>query len=70
MEGELPSIVASKIRGPKDTTVRIKVFRNSIGDFLEFSIVRAKIEISNVNYTSLGDGIYKINVTQFVDESI
>jgi len=70
--GQYPTQVASKIRGKKGTTVDLKVYRKNDKDqneLKEFQIVRATINIDNISYKNLGDGIFKINITQFTDSS-
>src|SRR5690606_5317289 len=69
-EGITPSVVASKIRGPKGTEVKLKLYRPEKAEILEISLIRENIDISNINYKSLGNGIYKIDIYQFIDQSV
>lgn len=70
VEGLTPSVVATKIRGKKGTTVKIETYRQTTSEQLTFEIVRDTIQVSNVNYKDLGNGIYKIDIVQFIDESV
>lgn len=70
VEGIQPNVVASKIRGEKGTDVVVGVYRPSESRLIEFKITRTSIEISNVNYEKLDDGVYRINISQFIDESV
>lgn len=65
MVGKMPQFVSSKIRGPKDTVVNLEIVRDQ--KQMKFSITRAKISIDNVTYKNLGNGIFRININQFVD---
>lgn len=70
VSGKIPSSVASKIRGESGTEVVIKVGRTDSEQLIqEFKIVRQRIELENIDYKSLGNGIYKINIYQFLDTS-
>lgn len=70
--GFSPTQVASKIRGEKGTKVALKVYRineSSQSDLIEFEIPRARIDIDNISYKNLGEGYFKINISQFTDTS-
>lgn len=68
--GQMPSIVASKVRGKAGTDVTVEIFRSeSTQGQLEFTVKREKIEIENIAYKNLGNGIYKISISQFMDSS-
>jgi carboxyl-terminal processing protease len=69
MEGERPSSVASNIRGEKGTEVKIKVYRASSDELLDFTAIREKIDVSNINSKDLGNGVYQITITQFIDNT-
>lgn len=66
--GEMPTVVATKVRGDAGSEVKVKVYRaeNNEGQ-LDFAVKREKIEIDNISYKDLGNGIYRINITQFLD---
>lgn len=68
VEGLIPSVVASKIRGEAGSKVNIKIFRiNSKDSYYSFEIVRQRIELDPIDFKALGDGLYKINIYQFLD---
>jgi carboxyl-terminal processing protease len=50
----------NKIRGPKGTTVKLKIFRQKTGKYLEIPIVRDTIKIVSVKYEVLDAKKYKI----------
>lgn len=65
--GLRPEVVATKIRGQAGTTVKLRIFRESLNDFSEFNIVRAQIDIKNIDFQVLEDGIVKINIRKFTE---
>ncbi len=65
--GKYPSEVASKVRGKAGSLVKVEVVRPSKADTLSFDITREQIDIDNISYEKLDNGIYKINIFQFVD---
>lgn len=71
VKGKTPSYVASKIRGLKGTEVVLKLYRLNDDSFeeLEYKIIRDKIEVENMSVDDLGEGIYKIDISQFVDQT-
>lgn len=70
VEGIQPNVVATKIRGEKGSDVVVEVFRPSESRLIEFTITRTSIEVSNVNYEKLEDGVYRISISQFIDENV
>jgi len=56
-----------KIRGPKDTKVKLDVLRDKT-ESLSFTITRADIKIPSVNY-KIEDGIGYLQITQFSDDT-
>ena len=60
-----------KIRGEEGTTVKLTIIREGESAPLEFSIVRAKIEISSVTleYKGENDNIAYLNIAQFSDDT-
>jgi carboxyl-terminal processing protease len=72
VQGKLPVYIAQKIRGEKGTTVSLEVIRlsdNGLPERVNFEIVRQKIDIENITYENLGNGNFKITISQFVDET-
>lgn len=69
MENVSVSKVAEKIRGPKGTKVKIKVYRPSSGQTLDFEITRADIDVDSIEAKKLTDGGYQIIVSKFTESS-
>lgn len=67
--GNNPSTVASNIRGPKGSEVVLEIIRLENNEYItkEISIVRDKIEVENISFKDLGNGIFKIDISQFID---
>lgn len=61
---ELEAVVA-KIKGPAGTQVHVKIYRKSINDYLEMTIVREKVEVPTVEYQMLDNKIGYIAVSSF-----
>lgn len=68
VSGEMPNVVASKIRGEAGTEVELTIYRaeGDVGQ-LNFKVKREKIVIDNITYKDQGDGIYRISINQFLD---
>lgn len=58
----------SKIRGPKDTKVKLGILRNKTED-LNFTIIRDDIKIPSVKYEMLEGKVGLITVNQFSDDT-
>ena len=69
VDGQLPNVVATKIRGQAGTDVKLKVFRTSTSETKDFTITRQKIEVSNISYKYEGNGVYRIIVSQWIDKT-
>lgn len=63
------SLVVDMLRGVKDTTAHVKVYRPSINDYKEFDINRRVVENVSVNAKMLDNNIGYIQVTQFYDNT-
>lgn len=59
-------IIADKITGKENTTVKISVERES--KILEFEVTRKRIQVKVVHYRMLGDNIGYIKIDSFKDE--
>lgn len=59
------SEVADVVRGPKGTTVKLKMSRPGVPEPLEFEIVRDTIQIIDVSSTMLPDGVGYISLSSF-----
>lgn len=70
MQGVSVFEVASKIRGQAGTEVKIALFRPNTGSRYEVNITRQKIDIDNISVTDAGDGIYKIKIFKFTEETV
>lgn len=57
--------VVSLIRGEPGTSVHLKIYRSTISDYLEITVVRAKIEVPTVEYQMLDNKIGYIAVSEF-----
>lgn len=56
-----------KIRGPKDTTVKLTLLRGT--QQVEVSIVRADIKIPSVEYEVLDGGVCNVRISRFSDDT-
>lgn len=65
--GQRPEIVATKIRGEKGTKVKIKVYRESTAGVIDFEIERAAINLENIEYEQLDNGLVKIHIIKFTE---
>jgi carboxyl-terminal processing protease len=61
------SEAVKKIRGPKDTSVKLSVIRGS--EQLEITITRAEIKIPSVEYEVLEGGVCEIRMSRFSDDT-
>ena len=57
--------VVSLIRGEPGTSVHIKIYRDSISDYIELDVVRAQVEVETVEYQMLENNIGYVIVTEF-----
>ncbi len=67
--GMQPDLAATKIRGPKGTTVTLKVVRNKTED-LTFTITRDNIKLPSVNTKILDGNIGYMQIISFADDTI
>lgn len=63
------SLVVDMLRGVKDTTAHVKVYRPSIKEYKEFDITRRVVENVSVYSKMLDNNIGYIQVTQFYDNT-
>ncbi|MBN1374116.1 PDZ domain-containing protein [Candidatus Dojkabacteria bacterium] len=61
--------VISKIKGDKGTTVVLGIYRPSIDDEFDVSIVRDEIKQPAMTYEGVTDGIAYIRISRFTDKS-
>ncbi len=57
--------VVGMIRGEIGTSVLIKVFRETDGDYVEIEVTRDKVEAQTVNTTMMDDNIGYLGITEF-----
>lgn len=69
INGQELSLVVDMIRGSDGTKAKIKVYRPSINDFLDFEVERRMIENVSVYYEMLEDSIAYVQVQQFYDNT-
>ncbi len=65
VQGLTLSEVVNKIRGEIGTQVKIKVYRESISDYVEIDVTRDEVEAQTVNATMMDDGIGYLGITEF-----
>lgn len=69
INGQDLDIVVKMIRGEVGTVAHIKVYRQSVNDYLEFDITRAIVTDETVSYEMKDNNIGYISVTQFYDNT-
>lgn len=67
VQGKSVDVIASKIRGPKGSTVHIKFKRDN--DFVEYDIKRDAVASDSVTHELLEDNIGLITITSFDDDT-
>jgi carboxyl-terminal processing protease len=63
------SDIISLVRGPAGTLVRLGILREGEPELLEFTIVRARIELPDVEYRMLDNNVGYIRLYQFSDQT-
>lgn len=56
--------VMKRLRGPKNTEVRVKVLRGGVPDLIEFKITRGKIPVYSLDAAYMADKTYRIHQTE------
>ena len=69
-ENEEISIVVGKIRGKAGTEVRLSVSDTTIANAREIKITRAAIHSESMDLVDEGNGIYRIRLSRFTEESL
>ncbi len=59
-----------KIRGPRDSTVVLEIYRESTDELMDISIVRAPIELTTVAYERLEKNIAYARIAHFNEQTI
>jgi carboxyl-terminal processing protease len=69
MQGVSVFEVASTIRGEAGTVVEIKFFKPDKSETIDISIIRAKIDLPNIEYKGIEDGVAEIKISKFTEET-
>ncbi|MBQ9118879.1 MAG: S41 family peptidase [Lachnospiraceae bacterium] len=62
ISGQDINLVVSKMKGLEDTEVTITVYRESVGEYLDFTMKRAYIEVETVTYEKMREGSHKLGL--------
>jgi carboxyl-terminal processing protease len=65
--GQRPELVATKIRGKAGTQVKIKFFRANTQKAVDVNITRAQIDLDNISYKQLENGVIVIDIRKFTE---
>lgn len=66
--GERPEIVATKVRGKAGTIVTITLYRPETQQTSTVDITRRQIDIDNIDYQKLDNGVVVINIRKFTEK--
>jgi len=66
LRGKTPSDASELLRGEVGTTVVVTVNRPSLGQDLVFTLTRAVITLYTIDMKDLGDGLFYVDVDQFI----
>ncbi|MGI6126330.1 MAG: S41 family peptidase [Planifilum sp.] len=69
LEGMTLNEAVMKIRGPKGTKAKLEVVRPGHSEILHITVVRDEIPIETVDAQMLKDGIGKIEISQFAEDT-
>lgn len=61
--------VIDRVKGPKDTVVRLSIERARTGERLEFAITRKSIAAISVTYELLAEGLARVRITEFIERT-
>ncbi|MBD3363108.1 PDZ domain-containing protein [Candidatus Dojkabacteria bacterium] len=70
MTKKRPYFVAEQIKGKAGTNVLLTIFREADEKIYEIEVTRGIIDIDNIVYEDLGDGIYQIKLYKFTEGSL
>ncbi len=65
--GVRPEIVATMIRGEAGTTVSLFIYRTDTQEAFQVDVLRQKIDLENITYKELEEGIYHIDILKFTE---
>lgn len=66
--GERPEIVATKVRGKAGSIVTITLYRPETQQTSTVNITRQQIDIDNIDYQKLDNGVVVINIRKFTEK--
>lgn len=69
LEGMDINEAVSKIRGPKGSKARLEIMRPGVQDVIKITVVRDEISIETVEAEMMEDGIGRITISQFAEET-
>ena len=64
------NMVVAKLKGEEGTTVNVTMYRSSEGEYIDFEIVRAVVNVPTVSYKMLENDIGYIQLTEFDEVTI
>lgn len=67
LTGIRPEVVASKILGEAGTDVGLLIYREVEDELIEFEIRRDLIDLENIIYEDLGNGVFMIDILRFTE---
>ncbi|MBD3280875.1 PDZ domain-containing protein [Candidatus Dojkabacteria bacterium] len=70
MKGKEAFEAAELIKGEAGTTVALKIVRLGEENPLDFEIKREEIDIDSISFGEIEEGLYKIKITQFTEDSL
>lgn len=69
LEGMDINEAVSKIRGPKGSKAHLEILRPGVSDVLKITVVRDEISIETVEAEMMQDGIGRITISQFAEDT-
>lgn len=69
-EGLTLEEVVTKVRGPKDSSVKLTILREKTDQPLEITITRGRIVVNSVKSSLLADNIGYVEISQFGDDTV
>lgn len=67
VSGIRPELVATKIRGQAGTKVKLTVYREAEAKALDFEITRERIDLENITFEKLDNGVVRIDIVKFTE---
>ena len=69
VQGQDLNVVVKKIRGEEGSVAKVKVYRKSVSDYIEFDVKRRVVENYSVSNEMLEDNIGYIQIEQFYENT-